>query len=442
MSATTCASTMATSKEHSMRERIEERPRNARARAQLACYLNEQAKGKREEDPKKGSLLQSEATHLAEQAIEIAPSKPFGYAALSEIHSDHHERMNALRKAIQFSDGPSHLIAKIFLMVRLLVEPRNICIIEQRRCALKKEETLLYDRIKQNLEQAWTSDRLGESDIAILALREYRLGLFFRRMIPLNKYRPRAQAHFQSTYQHLPAGNRIRSLAQFWLATIDETKQASLTKCPEDYIVGLYSTFAATFDDLLVGKLAYKTPDHLRQLLDQTVCNDEGPKWRAAQAADLGCGTGLSGLAFRDCVTELVGVDLSPEMIALARRRDCYERLVVGDVMTILSPGANFSLVLSCDVFVYLGDLMDVFARVHESLSPGGLFAFSTELLDESDEQPYRLHACARFAHKKSYIESLATANGFKKLSTKVCPIRKNAGRDVAGLLVVLAKAG
>jgi predicted TPR repeat methyltransferase len=350
--------------------------------------------------------------------------------------------MNAIRKAIQFSDGPSHLIAKIYLMVRLLVEPRNLCAIEQRRCALNKEETLLYDRIKQGLEQGWTSDGLGESEIEILALREYRLGLLFRKMKPLNKYRPRARAHFQSAYHHLPVKNKIRSLAQFWLATIDETQQASLTKCPEDYVVGLYSTFAATFDDLLIGKLAYKTPDHLRQLLDQIVCNGVGPKWRAAQAADLGCGTGLSGLAFRDCVTELVGVDLSPEMIAYARRRDCYERLVVGDVMTILSPDANFSLVFSCDVFVYLGDLVDVFARVHESLSPGGLFTFSTELLDESDEQPYRLHACARFAHKKSYIESLATATDFKKLSTKVCPIRKNEGKDVAGFLVVLAKAG
>lgn len=129
------------------------------------------------------------------------------------------------------------------------------------------------------------------------------------------------------------------------------------------------------------------------------------------------------------------------EMIAHARRRDCYERLVVGDILTILSPDANFSLVFSCDVFVYLGDLMDVFARVYESLSPGGLFAFSTELLDERDEQPYRLHACARFAHKKSYIESLAAANTFKMLSTKICAIRKNEGKDVAGFLVVLAKA-
>jgi predicted TPR repeat methyltransferase len=435
---------MASSEERSMRERIQERPRNARARTKLAFYLAEQAKSQRVEDPEKGSLLQSEAIQLAEQAIELAPNKPFGYAALSEMSLNHHDRMSALRKAIQFSDDPSHLIAKIYLMVRLLVEPRNvkICDIEKSRYALNKEEAMLYDQIKQGLEQVWSSNSLVESEVEAIAIREYRLGLLFRRMKPLDKYQPRAQAHLRSAYQRLPPENGIRSLAQFWLATVDKSQQASLAKCPEDYVVGLYSTFAAKFDDLLVGKLAYKTPDHLRQLLDQTVRNDAGPQWHAAQAADLGCGTGLSGVAFRDCVTELVGVDLSPEMIALARQRDCYERLVVGDILTVLSPDAKFSLVFSCDVFVYLGDLMDVFARVHESLSPDGLFAFSTELLEERDEQPYRLHANARFAHKKSYIEGLATANSFKILSTKVCTIRKNEGKDVAGCLVIVGKAG
>lgn len=426
------------SKEHSMRETIQERPRNSRARAQLAFHLGEQAKGKHAEDPEKGSL-QSEAIQLAEQAIEIAPTKPFGYAALSVLVADHHEKMNALRNAIQFSDSPSHLIAKIEMMVRLLVEPRKICVKEQSRCDLNMDESSLYDQIKQALEQAWSSGSLRESEVEFLALREYRLGLFFRKMQPLKKHRPRSQTHFSSTYLRLPPEHSSRSLAQFWLATIDGTHadgtHASLTKCPENYVVGLYSTFAATFDDLLVGKLAYKTPDHLRRLVNRTV------RRCFARAADLGCGTGLSGFAFRDCVTELIGVDLSPEMIALARRRDCYERLVVGDVLAILSSDANFSLVFSCDVFVYLGDLMDVFARVHESLSPDGIFAFSTELLDEKDEQPYRLHACARFAHKKSYIESLASANDFTILSTDICPIRKNDGKDVAGLLVVLGKA-
>jgi hypothetical protein len=41
---------------------------------------------------------------------------------------------------------------------------------------------------------------------------------------------------------------------QFWLAIIDETQQASLTKCPEDYVVGLFN-ICGDLDDLLVGKV-------------------------------------------------------------------------------------------------------------------------------------------------------------------------------------------
>ena len=40
---------------------------------------------------------------------------------------------------------------------------------------------------------------------------------------------------------------------------------------------------------------------------------------------DLGCGTGLAGVAFRPHVDWLVGVDLSPKMIEEARRKALYD---------------------------------------------------------------------------------------------------------------------
>ena len=42
---------------------------------------------------------------------------------------------------------------------------------------------------------------------------------------------------------------------------------------------------------------------------------------------DLGCGTGLGGAAFRPFVDRLVGVDLSPAMIAQAAAKGLYDRL-------------------------------------------------------------------------------------------------------------------
>ena len=220
-----------------------------------------------------------------------------------------------------------------------------------------------------------------------------------------------------------------------------------MARCPAEYVVGLYSSFAGRFDDLLVQQLHYRTPTVLRQLLKDTFASS-WKKWN--RAMDLGCGTGLSGLAYRDCVSgDLIGVDLSPEMIAKARSHGCYEHLLVGDVVSARALGEatrSLDLVIACDVFVYLGDLSKVFSNVYESLNPNGVFVLSTELLLPTDDErvdgapSYRLHACARFAHSKTYIESLSTSTGFTIRKTSQAPIRKNQGKDVQGLLVILQK--
>ena len=427
------------SKEAALRDKIRELPRNGRLRAELAYNLIEMAKAKSTEDPVHDFLL-SEAVRLAQEAIQIAPQKPFGYAALSVASRDQQQRIQALREAVKYSEEPLYFVAKIDLMVRLLVEPRQKMLGKQQsRQDLDKGESTLYKNIDKALEQAWALEGvLSDSNIELLALRDYRLGLFFRKLDPPKRHQPHSRAHFQRTCERLSSLHPSHSLAQFWLATMDDTQQGNLKKCPEEYVVGLYSTFAARFDDLLVGQLAYKTPDHLRQLVNEAVPIDSGV-W-APRAADLGCGTGLSGAAFRDCVQKLVGVDLSPEMISKAAERNCYERLVQGDVTSILSPDAGYSLIFACDVFVYLGDLVGVFAGAYKSLLSDGIFAFSTELLDKDDQKPYRLHECARFAHKQSYVEHLAKEMSFEILAAKICPIRKNKSYDVVGFLIVLRK--
>ena len=137
----------------------------------------------------------------------------------------------------------------------------------------------------------------------------------------------------------------------------------------------------------------------------------------------------------------MVGVDLSPEMIEKARERDCYDALTIGDVESILKKENMYDLVFACDCFCYIGDLDSIFVSVKKSIATDGMFAFSTECLEESqgEEKGFILHQSARFAHKRSYIESLATKHGFRILAIKTCPIRKNEGKDVKGILAVLS---
>uniref|UniRef100_A0A7S0FUW5 Calmodulin-lysine N-methyltransferase n=1 Tax=Minutocellus polymorphus TaxID=265543 RepID=A0A7S0FUW5_9STRA len=100
-----------------------------------------------------------------------------------------------------------------------------------------------------------------------------------------------------------------------------------------------------------------------------------------------------------------------------------------------------YDIIFACDVFVYIGCLNSIFASAKNSLATDGTFAFSTECLEESqaEEKGFILHRSARFAHKRSYIESLATKHGFRIVAIKTCPIRKNEGKDVKGILAVFS---
>mmetsp|Transcript_11138 Transcript_11138/g.23480 ORF Transcript_11138/g.23480 Transcript_11138/m.23480 type:complete len:537 (+) Transcript_11138:225-1835(+) len=205
-------------------------------------------------------------------------------------------------------------------------------------------------------------------------------------------------------------------------------------------------------------------PSMLRQLVDDVTANDTGREevW-AKRGADIGCGGGCSGLSFRSCCERLIGVDLSPEMVDKARNRGCYDELVVGNIECVLrkhpkfgkrcknaTHGAlaytTFNLVFACNVFIYIKDLMNVFSDIREILdSNNGVFAFSAEMLDAKDndpepEQPYALQRCARYAHKRWYIEECARQWGFatKKFQPTATPLRQHDGMDVYGVLVVL----
>ena len=463
---------------------IETKPRNARLMSKLSCLLAEQERvcksSKNEVDsPISPSNMQGnerDPLYWADKAIEIAPGKPFGYMALSLVHSDSPIRQENLRKAIQLSEGlASYRTTWIGLLVRSLVDLRQEESLLVRgslgkaapnhpsRRALSPSEEETYAKICSALENFWIDHGLSPhsaDDTEFIIKREYRLGLFFRKMEPMLLYRSRSQSHFKRVLRYLPDEHEQWSLAQFWLATMDDdsgndqTYVKAIQRCPKSYVVGLYSTFAEGFDTLL-EKLAYQTPREMRFFIDEKVRKDSDRCF--SRTVDLGCGTGLSGMAFRDCSKRLEGIDLSPEMVEKAKERGCYDKLVVGDIIEIFDEEKPMStddshiidpasLVIACDVFCYIGDLEPVFAKVHNALETGGIFAFSTELLvetsDSSDKKlPYQLHNAARFAHSQEYVEELAQYEGLFAIDgMKRVVLRKNRGENVSGLLSIIRK--
>ena len=141
------------------------------------------------------------------------------------------------------------------------------------------------------------------------------------------------------------------------------------------YVRALFDDYAGTFDKQLVKNLHYRGPELLRAAVRRAFAADGRRLW-AERALDLGCGTGLAGQAFAGCYRRIEGVDLSPRMLAAARRTRLYDRLHEGDLLGFLREQREKSadLVLAADVFVYLAALDAVFGEVARVLMPKRLF--------------------------------------------------------------------
>jgi SAM-dependent methyltransferase len=93
------------------------------------------------------------------------------------------------------------------------------------------------------------------------------------------------------------------------------------------------------------------------------------------RAADLGCGTGRTGAWLRERGVESIdGVDLTPEMLDVARAREVYAGLVEADVSdTGLESGA-YDLVVTCLVDEHLADLRPLYAEARRLARPGAVY--------------------------------------------------------------------
>lgn len=128
-------------------------------------------------------------------------------------------------------------------------------------------------------------------------------------------------------------------------------------KAPAAYVVDTFDRYAGHFDNQLTEQLGYRVPELLGRAVAQTM--GDAP---FRHCLDLGCGTGLSGLAFKDLAVQMSGVDLSPRMLAQARAKAIYDTLHQEDVVTFLErerallislwPRMSLSISATCGLFL------------------------------------------------------------------------------------------
>ncbi|MEK7477624.1 MAG: class I SAM-dependent methyltransferase [Candidatus Coatesbacteria bacterium] len=95
---------------------------------------------------------------------------------------------------------------------------------------------------------------------------------------------------------------------------------------------------------------------------------------RVRTALDLACGTGRIGAWLKTKgVKTIDGVDLSPHMIAQAKRKKVYRAIRRGDLTTVPLPRGGYDLSICVLAACHMKDLAPLYRQMARATRPGGI---------------------------------------------------------------------
>lgn len=105
------------------------------------------------------------------------------------------------------------------------------------------------------------------------------------------------------------------------------------------------------------------------------------------ECLDIGCGVGLSTKMLSDSGLIMTGIDISPKMIAFAKKRNLQAKFIIGDFLQYRFEqkfGGVFSM-----AFIHLFPkkvAIEILKKVYKLLNKGGFFYFGTTVSEKSSE--------------------------------------------------------
>jgi len=234
--------------------------------------------------------------------------------------------------------------------------------------------------------------------------------------------------HYEEALKIQPDDPEIKYI----LAGLKQNEEVPETAPPE-YLSHLFDQYALYYDKHLQEHLRYQVPEEIFKVLTTTTSIGKSP-WKIL---DLGCGTGLSGALLKPYASELIGVDISENMLDLASQKNIYTELKQADISDYLVQKNHFNLIVAADVFSYHGELDTLFKKAHEALVKNGYFVFTVE---RGFTYPYHLQQSLRYTHTKAYLEELIEKHQFKTLNLDNLVLRYQQKEAVEGYLVLLEK--
>ncbi len=210
--------------------------------------------------------------------------------------------------------------------------------------------------------------------------------------------------------------------ARLHLAELGETAEDAISPA---YIRALFDGYAGRFERHLVEGLGYCGPALIRTALERL----RGPDLFFSRVLDLGCGTGLMARALEGIAGSLAGIDLSPRMLAEARRTGLYARLHEGDLRDFLgAEPARERRPRGGGRRVHLParDRPGPHEAAARVLAAGGLFAFTVQ--GHPGERGAVLGADGRYAHGVATLREAAGTAGLAVALLEPAEIRRQNG--------------
>lgn len=128
---------------------------------------------------------------------------------------------------------------------------------------------------------------------------------------------------------------------------------------------------------------------------------------------DVCCGSGVVGASFRGKVKKIVGLDLTPEMVTLARQR--LDEVHQGNVYNLPFADNSFDMVCTREVLHLLPYPEKPVSEIFRVLKPGGQFIVGQILPFSEDDGPWMYRV---FKKKQPLIFNMFQEEDFRRLLT------------------------
>jgi SAM-dependent methyltransferase len=132
----------------------------------------------------------------------------------------------------------------------------------------------------------------------------------------------------------------------------------------------MYGDWAPTYDESFGAAWGYIAPREIAAVLRAEIAP-------AATILDIGAGTGLVAEHLRGLIVD--ALDITPEMLEIARPKGLYRNLLLGDLTKALDiPDASYDAVISCGTFTHGHVGPECFPELLRITKPGAVFACGT----------------------------------------------------------------